>query len=386
MSPDAFRSQAAGRVIRVRRPGADYWAFVPNALPPVIGFDAVLTNLLAEAAQKVGELAGAGRHLPDPYLFVTPAMRREAALSSRIEGTRADERQLALFEASPETVHDHGDADQVHRYVKALEFGLKRRESLPLSLRLIREIHGVLMEGKAGARAYPGEFRASQNWIGPPGCTIEAAPYVPPPADAMTEALHGFESYLHAPSPPHRLVRLALIHYQFEAIHPFVDGNGRVGRLLIILLLCAWGDLPQPLLYLSEFFERNQSAYYDALLQVSRKGAWTEWLRFFLQGVAEQSAAALAQVRRIMDFRERVRDTVEGRAGSRLVWALADGLFRWPALTVKTVQEQHRVSFHTAERAIAVLEGLGLLREITGNRRNRIWMADRHMDALAGQA
>ena len=374
MDPEAFRNSPAGRVVRT---ASGYWAFVPNPLPPRIPWTSELAIALSEADRALGELAGLGRSLPNPHLLIRPFVRREAVLSSRIEGTQAtlfdlyayEAVQLAMFKPPP-------DVHEVYNYVRALEYGLERLRTLPLSLRLIREVHARLMEGVRGEHQTPGEFRRSQNWIGPSGCTLNEATFVPPPVPEMQEALYAFETFLHAPPALPPLICLGLIHYQFEAIHPFLDGNGRIGRLLTTLLLCAWGVLPEPLLYLSAYFEAHQQTYYDLLLAVSQRGAWGEWLAFFLHGVASQARDAVIRAGRLQDLRERYRERFQAaRAAARLL-QVVDLLFAQPLLTVRQVETALDVNFSTAQRYVNQLEKAGLLQEITGQARNRVYRAD----------
>ena len=260
MDHRAFAQSPAGRVRHV--PGGNYWAFLPNPLPPPVEWTADLVTDLAQAERALGTLAGIGGGLPNPHLLITPFMRREAVLSSQIEGTRASLTDLYAYEAQQLTLFDGpSDVREVYNYVDALEYGLTRLASLPVSLRLICEIHSRLMAGVRGGQQAPGSFRHTQNWIGPAECSLNEATYVPPPPDEMMDALSVLESYIHKETTQPALIRLGLIHYQFEAIHPFIDGNGRVGRLLISLLLCAWQLLPQPLLYLSAYLEAHRQRY-----------------------------------------------------------------------------------------------------------------------------
>lgn len=374
MNADNFRQSSAGKVLRSP---LGYWTFAPNPLPPDFRWPPTLIGALSDADRALGELAGLGRSLLNPHFLVRPFIRREAVLSSRIEGTRAslldvftyESEQIALFETD-------SDVGEVYNYVRALEYGLERLSTLPMSLRLIREIHGRLMVGARGEHLTPGEFRRSQNWIGPAGSTIESAPYVPPPVDDMLAALDALETYLHSPADSPPLIQLGLIHYQFEAIHPFLDGNGRVGRLLISMLLCAWGLLPQPLLYLSAYFESNRQAYYDHLLAVSQSGAWEAWLTYFLSGVATQSRDAVGRMRSLQDLRERYRLRFQkGRATARLL-QVVDLLFSRPVVTVRQVEAALQIDFPVAQRYVNQLVKDGLLREITGRARNRIFRAD----------
>jgi Fic family protein len=250
MDLQAFQDTKAGKVMRV--PGQDYWAYYPAPLPPRLAWTTELIITLSKADSALGELKGLGHNLANPHLLIAPFIRHEAVLSSRIEGTQASLSDLYAYEAVQLSMFSHPtDVEEVHNYVRALQYGLERLKTLPLSLRLIRELHAHLMEGVRGEHQTPGEFRRSQNWIGPPGCLLDDATFVPPPPEETHAALRDLEAYLHAKPTLPPLIRLGLIHYQFEAIHPFLDGNGRVGRLLIVLLLCAWELLPQPLLYLS---------------------------------------------------------------------------------------------------------------------------------------
>jgi Fic family protein len=356
---------------------------MPNPLPPELPWTVELVTSLSEADRAIGQLAGLGRSLPNPHLLIRPFVRREAVLSSRIEGTRASLSDLYTFEAVQLALFEPtSDVREVYNYVRALEYGLERLQELPLSLRLIREIHGRLMESVRGEQQTPGEFRRSQNWIGPPGSTPEDAPFVPPPVLEMHESLNAFEGFLHTSSDLPPLVRLGLIHYQFEAIHPFLDGNGRIGRLLITLLLCAWNLLTEPLLYLSAYFEAHRQTYYDLLLAVSQKGSWEEWLMFFLRGVAVQSRDAVTRSERLLDLREQAREQLQkARAVARLL-QVVDLLFAQPILTVRQVEAALDVNFSTAQRYVNQLEEVGLLREITGQARNRVYRADAVLKAI----
>jgi len=259
VNPQDFHKSSPGRVLRIP---AGYWACVPNPLPPTLPWTPELVTVLSEADRALGELAGLGRSLPNPHLLIRPLVRREAVLSSRIEGTQASLSDLYAYEAAQLPLFEPpSDVREVYNCVHALEYGLERLRTLPLSLRLIREIHAQLMEGVRGEHQTPGEFRRSQNWVGPPGCTLNETTFVPPPLAEMHKALDAFERFLYAPSSLPPLVRLGLIHYQFEATHPFLDGNGRIGRLLITLLLCAWNLMPEPLLYMSAYFEAHCQTY-----------------------------------------------------------------------------------------------------------------------------
>ena len=293
--------------------------------------------------------------MPNPNLLIQPFIRREAVLSSRIEGTQTDIQnlyayeiqQLALF--GEKAMELEADAHEVSNYVRALEYGLKRVKKLPVSLRLIRELHEHLMKGVRGERARPGYFRDSQNWIGARGCALADATFVPPPPPEMNQTLDAFEKYLHADDPLPPLVRLACVHYQFEAIHPFLDGNGRIGRLLISLLLSEWDLLPQPLLYLSAYFERRRDTYYDSLLAVSERGAWREWVLFFLQGVSEQARDALIKAKKLQDLQHTWHQRVTQARSSALLPRLIDHLFSSPIVTIPHVEKLLNVTYHSAK-------------------------------------
>jgi Fic family protein len=381
MKPADFRSDRAGRVVKTPR---GYWAFLPNPLPPLLSYSPTTIRLLSEADRFLGELAGVGRTLPNPYLLVGPAIHREAVLSSRIEGTRADLEDLFIFEANPEEPPDTPDLREVHNYVVALEYGLGRLATLPISLRLVREIHQRLMEGVRGHHGTPGEFRTSGNWIGRPGCSLNEAMYVPPPVEEMREALGDWEKSVHEPDETPDLIRLALLHYQFEAIHPFVDGNGRVGRLLILLLLCDWGLLPQPFLHLSAFFEKHRDDYYRGLLDVSQRGDWETWIEFFLSGVREQSRHSLTRARALMELQARYLALLQGQRVTKIATDVLEQLFVNPIVTAPAIQRRCQVSYHTVLKTIGNLEQAGILREVTRQRRNRMWVAQELLDLIAG--
>ncbi|MCC6956439.1 MAG: Fic family protein [Anaerolineales bacterium] len=382
MDPDNFSSAAPGRVLRTSK---GYWAFVPDPLPPTIEWSTSLISALGEAERNLGRLASLADTLPSPYILVRPFIRREAVLSSRIEGTHASLVDLYQYESAQLSFfEDASDVREVHNYVRALDYGLERSKTLPVSLRLIREMHGILMDGVRGEHLTPGEFRRSQNWIGPPGSTIESATIVPPPVGEMHQALDSLEKFIHTPSDIPQLARAGLIHYQFEAIHPFLDGNGRVGRLLVTLLLVEWGLISQPLLYLSAFFEARRLDYYDRLLMVSQRGEWEKWLFFFFKGVSSQSLDAITRIERLGQLRSAYQERLRmERAEARLLQTL-DVLFERPILNIRQLESALNVPYRTAQRYIERLEGIGILREVTGQARNRLYRADEIVRALEG--
>jgi Fic family protein len=263
-----------------------------------------------------------------------------------------------------------------------MRYGLERLSTLPVSLRLLREIHKVLMEGVRGEHLTPGEFRRTQNWIGPADSTLASAPFVPPPVAEMHQALDALEKYIHSPSNVSPLVRAALIHYQFEAIHPFLDVNGRVGRLLVVLLLCEWGLLPRPLLYLSAYFEAHRLEYYDRLLAVSQRADWAGWLRFFLQGVSTEALDAVARIERLQALRDEYRTRLQTERSARRLMQALDVLFERPILTIRQMEEALKAPYRTAQRCIERFEELGFLRETTGRARNRVYRANTILQAI----
>lgn len=380
MDPKDFRNSSAGRVIRTQK---DYWTFIPNPLPPAIRWSPAMISTVADAERGLGRLESLANTLPSPHILVRPFVRREAVRSSRIEGTRASLSDVYVYEAAQLSfLEPTTDVREVHNYVKALDYGIERLSSLPVSLRLIREIHAVLMEGVRGEHLTPGEFRTSQNWIGPPGSTLETATFIPPPVMEMQKALDELEKFIHASSELPPLVRSALIHYQFEAIHPFLDGNGRIGRLLVILLLIEWGLLSQPWLYLSAYFEAQRQSYYNGLLAVSQHGDWENWMSFFLEGVCSQSVDSIARIERLQHLRKKYHQQLKDERAADRLNQTVDVLFERPILSIRQLEAALKVPFRTAQRYIEKLEVLGLLREVTGRARNRLYQAHEIFSAL----
>ena len=372
MNKKDFKSGDAGRVVATPQ---GYLAFVPAPLPPRLDYDAPLVRLLSRADAALSELSGLGSVLPNPHLLIAPWMRREAVLSSRIEGTRASLSDVLKDElAGKPSGTPVGDVKEVRNYIVAMEHGIKRLASLPLSLRLVRELHAKLMKGVRGDRATPGEFRRSQNWIGPHGSTPVTAPYVPPPVNEMDACLSDWEKFLHERDTIPDLVQCALMHEQFEAIHPFLDGNGRVGRLLITLFLLERERLSQPLLYLSDYINAHRSDYYDLLQRVRTRGDWHAWLRFFLTGVEEIAGAAVSQIRKLLKLRQAYQNLLrdDDRTGTL---PLVEEFFRNPYITVAAAQKVMNVSNPTAREAIRYLEKAKVLTEQTGRRWGKLYVA-----------
>jgi Fic family protein len=351
-----------------------YRAFVPAPLPPnpPVAFDDELLGLLSKADVGLGRLDGVVKVIPDPDFFVGMYVRREAVLSSQIEGTQSTLEDLLEVELEPDSRGRYGDVGDIVNYIAAMDHGLDRLDELPLSLRLIREIHAELLRDGRGAQATPGEFRTTQNWIGPEGASLQRATFVPPPVPEMTQALSDFELFLHSEGGGPLLVRVGLAHAQFETIHPFLDGNGRVGRLLITFLLVHEAILRAPLLYLSYYFKLHRAEYYDRLMAVRLGGDWEGWLRFFLRGVAETAEEATDTAEQIFALRERNRSQVMEEAGTNGLRLLSI-LFQRPLVNVNLVADALGVTFPTANRLVARFEDLGVLREVTGQRRSRMF-------------
>jgi len=388
MDPERFRNSTAGRLVKVGQGEVAYWAFVPHPLPPDLATDWEFARSISKADRALSELAGVGRTMPNPHLLIGPFVRREAVLSSRIEGTQADITDLYAYEAgqlplpSMEPAPSESDVREVLNYVRAMEYGLERLNTLPVSLRLIRELHERLMAGVRGEHATPGEFRRSQNWIGPPNCTLNEARFAPPPVPQMHEALDAFEEYLHGDDVYPPLVRLALVHYQFEAIHPFVDGNGRIGRLLLSLLLVEWKLLPLPLLYLSAYFYRHRQDYYDLLMAVSERGDWRDWVLFFLQGVTDQAQDAVVCAKRLQDLQTTWRERLMQTRSSALLLRLADSLFTSPIITIPEAKRLLNVTYHSAQRSIEKLVRAGVLRPVGDASYGKTYLAQEILDII----
>ncbi|MEZ4379525.1 MAG: Fic family protein [Gemmatimonadales bacterium] len=355
-----------------------YRAFLPAPLPPepAIRYDRHgLTRLLSEADIALGRLDGSIATLPNPDLFVMMYVRKEAVLSSQIEGTQSSLQDLLAAEAKVigGVASPARDVDEVINYVAAMRLGLARLADLPVSGRLIREIHERMMTGQRGGGLTPGEFRRSQNWIGPSGVTIAQASFVPPPPELVAAAIGELEHFIHARTDMPALIRIGLAHAQFETIHPFLDGNGRVGRLLITFLLCEAGLLAKPVLYLSHYFKRHRQAYYDHLQAIREAGAWEAWLAFFLRGVAEVSREASVTAHRILRLREAHRSVIADRFGRAAGSGhrVLESLYERPIISVHDVEALLGVTYPAANNLVSRCERAGILVEITGNRRNR---------------
>lgn len=377
----------AGRFVEVSTVGERYRVFHPSPLPPdpPLEIGAEMQSLLDRANQALGRLDGVTLLLPDPDQFLYAYVRKEAVLSSQIEGTQSSLSDLLLFEheAAPGVARE--DVEETSNYVAAMNHGLRRlADGFPLSLRLIREIHAQLLSGVRGASHAPGEFRRTQNWIG--GTRPGDARFVPPPASEVTVAMGALERFLHDdPAPTPILLKAALAHAQFETIHPFLDGNGRVGRLLITLLLCLPDDrvLSRPLLYLSLYLKRHRDVYYDHLQRVRTEGAWEDWFRFFLEGVIDVAQSATDTTRRVVQLIERDRARVHGLGrASGSAARVHDTAMREVVLTIPWTARRIGVSEPTAAKALAHLVELGVLDEITGRPRHKVFVYRDYLNVL----
>lgn len=381
MNIEKFINSPSGKLIKTK---AGYWAFIPNPLPPegLNTFSADFVNVLSEADRGVGALKSLSKLIPNPNLLVAPFIRKEAVQSSKIEGTQASLTDIFYYEASKEKPK-YSDVLEVLNYIKAMNYGFSRLKELPLSLRLIREIHSNLMEGVRGGVMDPGEFRTSQNWIGPTGCSLNDTTYVPPPIEEMNDLLNQLEKFFYSEDNLAPLIKCALIHYQFEAIHPFLDGNGRVGRLLIAFYLYERGFLYFPILYLSDFFERNRTDYYNLLLGVSESGNWQEWLKYFIRGVAEQSKLAEETGHNILNLQKDYKMLLQTESVPTPVFKLLDMLFINPFVSLNGISEFLKVTWPTAKASVEQLIRLGILKEISGRKRNRIYCAEKLLNLIA---
>lgn len=370
-----------------RKQATGYRAFYPAALPPEppVRIAGEFQHLLSQADRALGRLDGSIQTLPNPDLFVFMYVRKEAVLSSQIEGTQSSLQDLLAAEARLFNADLPKDVDEVINYVDAMNFGLARLADLPLSVRLIREIHEHLLRGVRGSKLTPGELRRSQNWIGPGGCTLNEATFVPPPPDEVLEALGALERFLHHPGDLPALVQIGLAHVQFETIHPFLDGNGRVGRLLITLFLCEQEILQKPVLYLSHYFKQHRSEYYERLQAVRDAGDWEGWLEFFFRGILSVSREATETARRILALRETHRSQIADRLGRAAGngHRILEHLYQRPILNVAEVEQLLGVTYAAANGLVSRLAELHILQEITGQRRHRVFRYAPYLDLFS---
>ncbi len=377
-----------GRSGRYVRQLTGYRAFIPEKLPPnpPINIDAEMQRMLSESDRALGRLDGSIQTLPNPDLFVFMYVRKEAVLSSQIEGTQASINDLIKAEAEIFDSSTPRDVNEVINYVNAMNFGLISLKDIPLSIRLIKSIHERLLRGVRGCRLQPGEFRRSQNWIGPEGCTLSNATFVPPQHDIAEHALGDLEVFLHEEDHIPPLIRIGLAHAQFETIHPFLDGNGRIGRLLITFFLCEQNILTKPVLYLSHYFKSNRGEYYDCLQRTRDNGDWELWLKFFLRGVTVVAKQATETAKKIVELRENHRFLITenfGNSGGKAMKVL-EHLYERPTVSVNEVKDLLGVSFPNANGLIDKFVANGLLFEITGQLRNRRFLYSPYIDLFSG--
>ena len=368
----------AGLYIKQMKNEFAYKAFVPNLLPFNVKIDLKLQDLLSKADNALGRLDGIAEILPDVDFFILMYIRKEATLSSQVEGTQATFSDLLKVEAKIRDMEVHKDVDEILNYTKAMNYGLNRLKTLPLSLRLIKEIHKILLRGVRGEVKAPGQFRKTQNWVGGP--SIRTATFIPSPPHEVMNLLDNLEKFLYDNSPLSILIKIGLIHCQFENIHPFLDGNGRIGRLLITFYLCQQGILHRPLLYLSEFFKKNRQLYYDRLNAVHEKDDIEGWLKFFLEGIATTSNKAVKTARNIVRLKNIDHTTIiqlgrSAQNGSKLL----DALYKMPLVTIKSVEKITGLKNPNAIVLVSKFVKLGILKEITGKKRNKVFSYEKYV-------
>ena len=380
----SFKDRAG---IYVSSEDGKYKAFQPKDLPPrpPVKLEGRLLKLLSEADRSLGRLDGVTEVLPDPDLFVMMYVKKEAVLSSQIEGTQASLLDVLEFEARAIDPNKPSDVNEVVNYIGAMNLGLERiKAKNRIDIGLIKDIHSRLMQEVRGGEKKPGMLRDVQNWIGPPGCSIDEAMFVPPTPKDMMDALERLEDFMNEDDDPPPLLKVGLVHSQFETIHPFLDGNGRVGRLLITFLLTDKDYLSRPLLYLSYYFKLNRPEYYDLLQSVRDSGTWEEWLEFFLTGIIFTCNNAIETSMKILDVRKNKQELLTANLGLRLGQGLKlfDELFNKPVITVKRVCEITGLSYQNANKLASTFEELKILKEVTGQKRNRVFEFEEYMDIL----
>ena len=361
---------------------ATYQSFKPNPLPPMpeIEMDEEIIKLLVDANKQLVKLDTASQLISNADLFISMYVRKEALISSQIEGT-----QCTLDDVLDPEVEANANLDvsDVINYVKATQYALNRLERLPLCCRLIREIHEVLMENVRGQDKTPGEFRHSQNWIGPANCSLKDARYIPPNVEDMQNAMSDLEKYINENTDYDPLIRVALIHYQFETIHPFLDGNGRIGRLLILLYLMEQGLLAKPVIYISYFLKKNQIEYYDRISEVRRSGNFEQWIRFFLEAVSKAASDSLEAIRQLSALHDTNIDKLPKTARSKdNLRAVFDYIEQYPIIDIKRTAKELDISYNTAATAVKKLVELGILQETTNAARNRVFAYEEYLGIL----
>src|SRR6056297_619327 len=374
------KKNRAGRYINQ---GNQVKAFIPEPLPPEIVYDMELRNLLSKSDRAIAKLDGTASVLPNAEWFIYIFVRKEALLSSQIEGTQATMEGFLAYENDIATDENPEDLEEVVNYIKAMNYGLDRLKTFPLSLRLFKEIHNILLNGVRGTAKTPGEFRRTQNWIGPNGAPLKMATFVPPPPQMVIEQMGEIERFIHQSDDIPPLIKIALIHAQFETIHPFLDGNGRLGRLLITFYLCWKEVLASPIFYMSYYFKRNKGRYYDLLMEVRNEGNWEKWITFFLEGVIETSNEGLQTARSIIQLKEQYENALDLRENNhknahRLLKLLFDTTF----ITRKDIQETFGISYTQTKILTDQFVEMGILNEITGKSRYKRYMFKKYVDII----
>jgi len=362
---------------------AGYKIFIPKRLPPdpPIIFDEELVRLQEEASLALGELKGLAEVIPNPDHFITMYIRKEALLSSQIEGTQASLADVIVSETEKEYAVPT-EIREVINYVKAMYYGLDRVKDLPVSLRLIKEIHEILLKDARGRKREPGEFRKIQNWIGVPGTSIEEADFVPPPVNEMNDALSNLEIYYHNNNNEPALVKCGILHAQFETIHPFMDGNGRIGRLLITFFLCEQGILEKPLLYLSYYFKKYRLEYYEKLMKIREEGDWEGWLKFFLTGVTQASTQAIETAKRILSLQEEHKKIINDNTNTPNAFHLHELLLSRPIIDINYVKDKLNVSYVTARNLVNSFEKMDMLHETSKKERYKEYTYREYLNIL----
>jgi len=378
MDTKAF-SNPSGQLVPDKYEGKDIFSFLPNILPPKLDIGSDLNDDIGEANHKLGRLSGLGDRLPNPNLLIVPYLKREAVLSSKIEGTQVSLAELLLFEAKGEAVpqNESKGLAEVSNYVQAQDISLARvKRGKPIDVKMILDAHRILLSGVRGQERSPGEVRQRQNWIGILGSKIERSRYVPPPYQLLPSLLMNLEGFIQHPTKGmNKLVQCAIMHYQFEAIHAFEDGNGRLGRLLITLFFCERGVLSQPLLYLSAYIDKHKGAYYDRLLNVSLRSEWNEWIEFFIEALTVQAEETIKNVQAFLALMERYESRLQRKNASMKAMKLEKELFRNPYLTNKSAVRILDVTPSTAQSAIVDLMKFGILKQVEGGKRDRVYGA-----------
>ncbi|MEW6374993.1 MAG: Fic family protein [Thermodesulfobacteriota bacterium] len=365
---------------------AGYKAFFPKPLPPSppIQYDEELQSRLSKADRSLARLDGITTVLPNPDLFIAMYVKKEALLSSQIEGTQASLEGVLEFEADLIPKENLDEIKEVINYVRALNHGIERLKELPMSLRLVKEIHKTLLEETRGTQRDPGQFRRSQNWIGPPGFPLSEAIFIPPPPDLVIPAMGELEKFLHQESNIPPLVKIGLIHAQFETIHPFLDGNGRIGRLLITFYLFWKEILSKPLLYLSFYLKKKREEYYDLLMKVRTEGAWEDWIKFFLKGISETSEEAAKSAREIIQLKDKlIAELYKSSIASIYAVRLIDLLFETPLISTKEIIDKLKISKEAANELVKKFEKIGILKEITGKQRYKKYSFKQYIEIIA---